>query len=123
MDFAESSYFSSLVEKLMKQHHVPGLSVAVVQDDNIFAAGYGKPSLESPDTCTEHTLFDIASSAKILTATAVGLLVEDNENHPDLQWSTTMSSLLPEDFVLSDDRYTSLVTVEDILSHRSGMPA
>jgi CubicO group peptidase (beta-lactamase class C family) len=50
------------------------------------------------------------------------MLVDDNDNHPDVQWIAPVSSLIREDFVLSDCKYTEQVTVEDILSHRSGLP-
>jgi CubicO group peptidase (beta-lactamase class C family) len=41
--------------------------------------------------------------------------------HPDVQWTTPISKLLPKDFVLPDAQLTKDVTVEDILSHRSGI--
>lgn len=63
----------------------------------------------------------MASCAKITTAAAVACLVDD-EKYPDVQWTTPVSKLLPEDFVLSDPEYTKNVTIEDILSHRSGIP-
>lgn len=60
--------------------------------------------------------------SKSFTAAAVALLVDDNEKYPELQWTTPVSKLLTEDFVLADQQHTENVTVEDILSHRSGMP-
>jgi CubicO group peptidase (beta-lactamase class C family) len=60
--------------------------------------------------------------SKAFTAASVSMLVDDNENHPDVQWTASVSSLIREDFVLSDNKYTEQVTVEDILSHRSGLP-
>jgi CubicO group peptidase (beta-lactamase class C family) len=38
-----------------------------------------------------------------------------------VQWSTPVSKLLPDDFVLPDARLTEEVTIEDILCHRSGI--
>jgi CubicO group peptidase (beta-lactamase class C family) len=121
MDLFYSPDFSSHVEKLIKEHHVPGLAIAIVQGGTIASAGYGTASLDPPTPCTADTLFDIASASKSLTAAAVSLLVSDNEKHPEVQYEATLSSLLPDDFVMSDERYTKEVTVEDILSHRSGM--
>jgi CubicO group peptidase (beta-lactamase class C family) len=123
MDFFHSPRFSSHVEELMNQHHVPGLAIAIVQNDQVASAGYGKASFEPPMPCTADTLFDIASSAKSLTAASVGLLVDDNENYPEMQYDAIMSSLLPDDFVMPGAGYTEGVTVEDILSHRTGMAA
>lgn len=58
---------------------------------------------------------------KAFVSSAVSLLVDD-EDLPGVQWTTPVSKLLRDDFVLSDPRYTEEVTVEDILSHRSGLP-
>ncbi|KAI0839283.1 beta-lactamase family protein [Hypoxylon sp. FL0890] len=121
MEFFQSESFASQVRHLMAQYHVPGLSVAIVQDDEIASAGYGHASLEPSKPCTADTLFDIASCSKSLTAASVGLLVEDNERYPEVQYQATMSSLLPEDFVMPSQEYTDGVTVDDVLSHRTGM--
>lgn len=122
MDLFHSSGFASDVTELMKQQHVPGLAIAIIHNDQIASAGYGHASLDPEIPCTADTMFDIASSAKSLTAAAVGLLVDDNDMFPDIQYDAVMSTLLPEDFVMSGEGYTEGVTVEDILSHRSGMP-
>jgi len=71
---------------------------------------------------TANTLFNCASMSKAFTAAAISLLVDDNQKYPDVQWNTPVSSLIRDDFLLSDPRYTEEVTVEDILSHRSGLP-
>ena len=39
-----------------------------------------------------------------------------------MQWTTPVSKLLPDDFALEDPEYTRNVTIEDILSHRTGLP-
>jgi len=122
-DVLHSARFSSLVEQLMVQHHVPGLAIAIVQNQHVSSSGYGHACLTRLMPCTPDTLFDIASSSKSLTAAAVGLLVTDNDNYPEVQWNATMSSLLPDDFVMPGTGYTEGVTLEDILSHRSGMAA
>jgi CubicO group peptidase (beta-lactamase class C family) len=122
MDLFISPMFPGYVEELMEENNVPGLAIAIVENNQTASAGYGKAILEPPTPCTADTLFDIASSAKSLTAASVGLLVNDNENHPDVQYDTVMSTLLPEDFVMPGIGYTEGVTVEDVLSHRTGMP-
>src|ERR1700712_157272 len=101
MEFFHSPAFSSLIEDLMYQHHVPGLSIAIVQHDETASAGYGKASLEPPKPCTAETLFDIGSCTTAMTAASVALLVHDNGNYPDIQYDTIMSNLLPGDFVIS----------------------
>jgi CubicO group peptidase (beta-lactamase class C family) len=49
-------------------------------------------------------------------------LVDDNEKYPQVQWNTPVSQLIRDDFVLEDEYLTTHVTLEDALSHRSGMP-
>ena len=71
---------------------------------------------------TPETLFHCASMTKAFTAAAVSLLVDDNDNYPNVGWTTPVASLLRDDFVLSNNLYTDQVTVEDILSHRTGLP-
>ncbi|KAI1269739.1 hypothetical protein F5Y18DRAFT_108769 [Xylariaceae sp. FL1019] len=78
--------------------------------------------LTSQSLCTLKIVLNIASASKSLTAASVALLVRDNEKYPQFQWDATMSSVLPDDFMMSDDRYTESVAVEDMLSHRAGMP-
>lgn len=122
MDLIHSSAFATHVNELLQKWHTPGLAVAVVQNSTVAARGFGLATLDPPRNITPDTLFDIASCSKSLTAASVGLLAIDDLNYPQLQWDTPMSELLPEDFIMSGDGYTKQVTVEDILSHRSGFP-
>jgi CubicO group peptidase (beta-lactamase class C family) len=120
MDLLESTTFTSLVTDLMRQNKIPGLSIAVIYNGEIASKGYGIANYETNTPCTGDTLFDIASSAKSLTAASVALLVDD-KNYPEVQYDALISDLLPEDFVMSEKSYTNGITVDDILSHRTGM--
>jgi CubicO group peptidase (beta-lactamase class C family) len=68
---------------------------------------------------TTNTLFNCASMSKVFTAAAISLLVDGDQNYLDVQWKAPVSSLIRDDLVLSDPRYTEEVTVEDNFSHRS----
>lgn len=48
--------------------------------------------------------------------------MDDNSNYPHVQWDTPISQLIYDDFVLQDQYVTSHITIEDALSHRTGMP-
>lgn len=84
--------------------------------------GYGIATLPD-EKVTPSTLFYTGSTTKSFTAAAVSLLIDDtaNASHP-LTWQTPLSSLIREDFVLPDEWATSHITLEDALSHRTGMP-
>lgn len=122
MDLLDSPAFTTHINELLDKWHVPGLSIAIVQDNDISSKGYGKCSIDPHKPCTAETLFDLGSSSKSLTAASVGLLCADNDKYPDIHWDAKMSKLLPDDFVMSEPSYTKDVTVADILSHRTGLP-
>ena len=121
MDLLNTSAFRQHVEALMETYHLPGLSISTCRNDTITSTGFGVLSRKSQQAATADTLYDIASSSKSLTAASVALLVEDNENFPEVQWTTPVHELLPEDFVMPTLELTKRVTVEDMLSHRTGM--
>jgi serine beta-lactamase-like protein LACTB, mitochondrial len=67
----------SAVTKFMASTHVPGLSVAVVENGEYeWASGYGLADAENNAPASEHTLFRLASISKSLTATAAMQLFE-----------------------------------------------
>lgn len=119
MDFFQSTEFDDQVKRLMDDLHVPGFSAAMLHGDKTASKAYGVISVASGAPCTADSLFDIASAAKVLTALSVALLVEDEGA---VTYDTPVAELLPGDFVLSDPEYTKNVTVDDILSHRTGQP-
>jgi len=114
------SKYDSLISESIERWHVPGVSIAVVDGDSIYSKAYGYARYPD-EKVTPDTLFNAASMTKAFVSAAVSLLVDD-EAYPDVQWTTPVSKLLREDFVLSDSQYTEVVTLEDILSHRSGLP-
>lgn len=120
--YVRSPAFNARIEAMMHSYHVPGLSLAIVHEGKTTSAGWGHASMDPPQPCTPDTLFDIASCSKSLTAASVALLVDDDEHYPEVQWDAVMSELLPDDFVMPGVGYTENVTVDDVLSHKTGMP-
>jgi CubicO group peptidase (beta-lactamase class C family) len=121
MDLINKPTFRQHAEELMEHYHLPGISISVTQDDELATIGFGVSSRVSQEPASADTLYDIASCSKSLTAASVALLVEDNDNFPEIQWTTPLHELLPEDFVMPTPELTKRVTVEDMLSHRTGM--
>lgn len=107
----------ALVEQVMGEWHVPGLAIAVVRDgDVILAKGYGYRDLESEKRVTPDTLFAAGSISKTFTATGLAILVDEGR----LSWDTKMRDVLP-DFALQDETATQHATIEDLLTHRTGL--
>lgn len=63
------SQIEAAVSKFMVSTHVPGLSVAVIENGEYeWASGFGMADLENNVPASEHTLFRLASISKSLTA-------------------------------------------------------
>ncbi|OHW99667.1 penicillin-binding protein [Colletotrichum incanum] len=87
--------------------------------------GYGYAALNST-WMTPHTLFYTGSTTKSFTAAGLSLLIDNatvnSSVYSGLTWKTPVSSVLRDDFVLSDEWATAHITLEDALSHRTGYP-
>lgn len=71
---------------------------------------------------TLDTLFPTCSTTKAFTAAAVSIVIEGSKSSPSpINWDTPVSSLIKDDFVLADEYATTHTTLEDALSHRSGL--
>lgn len=112
-----SAQIDALVERTMKTFNVPGISVAVIKDDQVVhSRGYGVRSLQTNLPMTEHTLVGIASNSKAFTAAALAILVDEKK----LRWNTRVTSVIPE-FKLYNPYVTDEFTVMDLMTHRSGL--
>lgn len=110
--------FDRLVRQCMKDWDVPGAAIGIVHKGRtLYARGFGLRDIDSGHPVTERTLLGIASCTKAFTATSCGILVEDGK----LGWDTPIRTYLP-DFRMYDPVATRLMTVRDLLTHRSGLP-
>lgn len=107
------------LEGIRKKHDLPALAVVVVKDGRICSrAAVGVRKAGEPTPVTTNDVFHIGSCTKPMTATLVGLLIEEGK----LRWDTTMAALFPELAGRMDKHYEA-VTVEQLLTHRGGVPA
>ncbi|MEN3159443.1 serine hydrolase [Alkalimonas sp. NCh-2] len=105
------------IEQGRQDWQLPGLAVAVVyRDEVIYARGFGTLGLSSELPVNEHTLFGVASTTKAMTATALGILVDEGK----LSWDDKVVDHLPY-FQLADDWVTQEVRIRDLLTHRVGL--
>jgi CubicO group peptidase (beta-lactamase class C family) len=95
----------------------PGLGICVVEDGRItLAKGYGVRRLGGTDKVADSTLFGVASNTKAFTAALLAMLVEEGK----VAWDDPVTKYLPA-FEMSDPIVTKLMTVRDLLCHRSGL--
>ena len=109
--------FSPFVQDVMRSCQLPGLAMGVVADHEIvYARGFGLKSIETREPVSMTTVFHMASISKPFVATAIMQLVEQGQ----IQLDAPVITYLPY-FELDDGRYRD-ITVQQMLSHVSGMP-
>jgi len=109
--------FSPLVENTIKSHKLPGLAIGIVADTEIvYAKGFGAKNIDTQEPISPTTIFHMASISKPFVATAIVQLVEKGQ----IQLDAPVVTYLPY-FDLDDARAGS-ITVQQMLSHVSGMP-
>ena len=102
----------------LKAWDVPGAALVVVRGDRVLLLkGFGQKSHAKPDPVTPDTLFPLASCTKAFTSTLLAMLVDEGK----LRWDDRVRDHLPG-FKLSDPNADALVTLRDLLSHRTGVP-
>lgn len=106
-----------VIRQTMAAWKIPGAAVAVVKDDRVvFVAGYGSKDLSGSNPVTPDTLFQIASTSKAFTTTAMAMLVGDGK----MGWDDPVRKHV-EYFRLADLCADAHVTLRDIVSHRTGV--
>lgn len=116
----------STVNRLMKAAEVPGLSLAVINDDKIaYVKAYGFRDVEKKLPYTTDTIVYAASLTKVAFAYTVLQLVQDGVLDLDRPVYQYLPKPLPEyegySDLAGDDRYKKM-TARMLLSHTSGLP-
>lgn len=108
-----SQTIDALVTSYIREHHVPGLSVAVIDRSHvIFTQGYGFADVENNVPSSADTIYRIASISKSVTATAAMKLVEAGK----LDLDAPIQKYCP-DF----PQKPSPITTRELLAHQSGI--
>jgi CubicO group peptidase (beta-lactamase class C family) len=108
----------SVVQQLMKQFNVPGVSIAVINDLKIVATyAYGVADVETGAPLTTETMFQAASISKPVAAMVSLKAVQDGRFLLDQDVNTILKSWkLPEGTLTKERR----VTPRSLMSHTSG---
>jgi CubicO group peptidase (beta-lactamase class C family) len=109
--------FENRVETLRRQVGVPGMAIAIVENERVtFAKGFGIKSLGKPDRVDADTIFPTGSTGKAFTVAALGILVDQGK----IGWDDRVIDHLPG-FQMYDPWVTREMTIRDLLVHRSGL--
>jgi CubicO group peptidase (beta-lactamase class C family) len=111
--------FTAWAEGQLRSRGLPGMVVGVVSDQKlIWAQGFGFANVQGKVPMAPQTKFRMASHSKLFTATAIMQLREQGKLHLDdpvakhLSWFA-VASPRPDD---------PPITIEELLTHSSGLP-
>lgn len=117
-DFSDAAIaeIETLVPKLMRQAHVPGVSMAIVRDGKLaWRRGFGVKDAASNEPVDDQTVFEAASMSKPVFAYVVMKLCEKRV----LELDTPLTRYMPQRFLEGDAR-SDLITARHALSHTTG---
>jgi D-alanyl-D-alanine carboxypeptidase len=111
--------FSAWLDGQMLDRRLPGVAIGVVSDqDLVWATGFGFADVAAKTPMTPQTKFRMASHSKLFTATAVMQLREQGK----LGLDDPVSKYLPWFTVKPADGDDPPITIEELLTHSSGLP-
>ncbi len=114
----DSATIDAVVARFRQEFEIPGVGIAIIAPGQApFLKGYGVRALGQSAQVDLHTQFAIASNSKAFTSAALAILVDAGK----LAWEDPVIKHLPE-FRMYDPAVTQMMTVRDLLLHRSGLP-
>ena len=112
-------YLARLIQYEMKKHDVTGLSIALVDDQQIvWAQGFGYADKARNIAATPETVYRVGSISKLFTATAVMQLAEQGK----LDINQPLKTYLPEFSIKTRFPNAGPITLRTIMTHHSGLP-
>ena len=111
--------FTAWAEGQLRFRGYPGMAVGVVSDQRlVWAKGFGLANVAGKIPMTPQTKFRMASHSKLFTATAIMQLREQGKLHLD----DPVSKHLAWFAVSPTRRDDPPITIEELLTHSSGLP-
>jgi CubicO group peptidase (beta-lactamase class C family) len=111
--------FTAWIDGQIVERNLPGVAVGVVADEDlVWSSGFGLADTRAKTPMTPITRFRMASHSKLFTATAVMQLREERK----LRLDDPVSQHLPWFKVKPAHDDDPPITVEELLTHSSGLP-
>ncbi|MHC4192720.1 MAG: serine hydrolase domain-containing protein, partial [Planctomycetota bacterium] len=111
--------FRASIPKMMQDEDVPGLSIAMIDNDGIiWTQGFGYTDKHKKTPVTPETIFSIQSTSKTFTATAVIFAVQDGL----VELDAPINTYIPNFKVKSrfEEKPEEKITLRHLLSHTAG---
>src|SRR5918993_3325037 len=115
---AQDAKLDAFLESVRAKYALPALAAAVVKDGEVIASGaVGVRALGTDVPVTVDDRFHLGSDTKAMTATLAGMMVDEGK----LRWDSTIGEVLGGK-VQGMNPALAAVTLEQLLSHTSGIP-
>ena len=106
-----------IISNALKVWSTPGVAVAIVKDGQpLIVKGYGLKQHDGKETVTPNTVFPLGSCTKAFTSALIAELVDAGK----MTWDDPVRKHLSA-FKLNDPNADALVTLRDLLTHRTGV--
>jgi CubicO group peptidase (beta-lactamase class C family) len=108
------------VEEFMAKEDIPALAVGIIQQGKVlFISGLGVRDRTTKQAINTKTLFQIGSQSKVLTSIITLELIDEGK----LKLTDRVIDLLPNVFPKNALAEFQTLTIEHLLTHRSGLPS
>ena len=117
-DYASTqAYVTRLIQYEMNKNAVPGLSIALVDDQHVvWAEGFGDADVARKIPASAETIYRVGSISKLFTATAAMQLVEQGQ----LDIDQPLQKYLPG-FAPKTHQQQAAITPRQLMTHHSGL--
>lgn len=113
----QTNKMATRLAEICRKHDIPAMTAVVVNADGLVESGcFGNRKRGKSDKVELSDRFPIGSCTKSMTATLAAVLVDTGK----IEWKTTIGDVWPK----ARDIHPRLrtVTLEELLSHQSGLP-
>lgn len=112
-------YVDHQVNKLMKEHDLPSVVIALIDDQNVvYQQTYGLSNIGQQTPATLDTVYKIGSITKLFTGIEIMRMHEEGL----IDLDTSITDYLPDFSINSRFSSSNPITIRSILAHRSGLP-
>lgn len=119
VDLVDKFKIEQQVKEFMVKENVPALAIGIIQQGKVvFTSGIGVRDRETKQTINAKTLFQIGSQSKVLTSIITLALIEEGK----LKLTDRVIELLPNVFPKDSLAEFKPLTIEHLLTHRTGLP-
>lgn len=105
----------SYIESYLEEYQVPGASIAIIQNNEVFYTNSWGITGESEEQVTTETPFTIGSISKSLTGLAIMKLIDENK----IELDDPVQKHIPW-FNLEDEQEASQINIKHLLAQTSG---